>query len=301
MVKKQKKNFIDSIQNSKQIEQLALKLNNYFSEFSVNKKFKFSEKECETVPDSLKTNPWIKADFDNNGLTDILVAINWYDLSVVCVLDKGSNKYELEQITRRTYKECTFPIVKTEAQNNIISYCFQDVYGYTLNRKALEFENKSLIYKYGGFIEESEGSEKHEIQKIEFFSPGNCHVKINADRSMIWFARRYKNIINKEVRGNFSTKLSEAKFNEIIDLLNYINFEKLEEYYEINRTDAHFGCLKITYDNGKTKTINDTGLSGTFGLSRAYRLIFELNKNQKWGKYNLPKSTKTGKRVDGNE
>jgi hypothetical protein len=165
----------------------------------------------------------------------------------------------------------------------------------------LAFENKSLIYKYGGFIEESEGSEKHEIQEIEFFSPPNYHVKINADRTVIWFARRHKNIINKEVRSNFKTKLSEAKFNEIIDLINYINFEKLEEYYEIKGTDAHFGRLKITYDNGKTKTINDTGLYGTFGLSRAYQLIFVLNKNQKWKKYNLPKSIKTGKRVDGNE
>lgn len=298
---KTKKNFIDIIQNSEQVEQLALKLDNGYSGFSVNKKFKFSEKECETVPDSLKTNPWIKADFDNNGLTDILVANNWYDLSVVCVLDKGNNKYELERITRRTYKECTFPIVKTGEHNNIISYCFQDEYAYTLNREALAFENKSLIYKYGGFIEESEGSKKHEIQEIEFFSPRNYHVKINADRTMIWFGRRYKNIIHKEVRSNFKTKLSEAKFNEIIDLLNYIDFEKLEEYYTTGWTDEQIGVLKITYDNGKTKTINDTGLYGTFGLSRAYQLIFVLNKTQKWKKYNLPKSSKTGKRVDGNE
>jgi hypothetical protein len=47
-------------------------------------------------------------------------------------------------------------------------------------------------------------------------------------------------------------------------------------------TDDQTCTLKITYDNGKTKTITDYGKIGTYGLNRVYSILFSLRQNQKW-------------------
>lgn len=108
-------NYIDSIQNAKQITDLILKIDNRYNEFKINDSLKFenrhSDKNYTKIADSLKVQPWTKADFDNNGLSDILVIGKWYDHSVICILDKNG-KYELKPITRRSFQNCTFPVVE---------------------------------------------------------------------------------------------------------------------------------------------------------------------------------------------
>jgi hypothetical protein len=60
------------------------------------------------------------------------------------------------------------------------------------------------------------------------------------------------------------------------------DFETLQDNYAVNWTDDQTAKLKITYDNGKVKSIRDYGLLGTYGLDRVYQLLFELRENQKW-------------------
>jgi len=67
-----------------------------------------------------------------------------------------------------------------------------------------------------------------------------------------------------------------------VNLLNYIDFETLQDNYAVNWTDDQTAKLKVTYDNGKVKSIRDYGLLGTYGLDRVYQLLFELRENQKW-------------------
>ena len=56
----------------------------------------------------------------------------------------------------------------------------------------------------------------------------------------------------------------------------------VKEKYAVNWSDDQTSILTITYDGGKTKTIKDYGLVGTFGLNRVYDLIFKLRDNQQW-------------------
>ena len=285
-----KENYIDSITSAKQIESLITKINKRYSDFKVNETLiypgDYSNIDCKKISDSLNVKPWQKGDFDNNGLTDILIIGNWQRHHIICILDKGDNNYEIKSITRRSFQECTFPIVMADTS---IEYFYPSYYERGNSDKP-KLQNKNLIYKFGDFIESNSNPSNHKIEKIEYSTTacyGTCPIfslTINPDRFTIWNATSFNEIHKKEIKGEFKTTLEEKQFNLIIHLLNYIDFEKLNESYAVGWTDDQSCILKITYDNGKSKIIRDYGLIGTFGLDRLYQLLFELRENQKWTK-----------------
>jgi hypothetical protein len=282
-------NFIDSIQTAKQITDLISKIDIRYKEFKVNEALKFenrySDKNYKKIADSLNVRPWTKTDFDNNGLTDILVFGNWSDPSILCILDKGG-KYEIKSITRRSFQKCTFPVV----ENDKIKYVFETEPEYGNWSDPQKLEQITLIYKFGDFIEENQMPTNHKIEKIEYSTSGcfgTCPVFnliISSDKRAKWYAKMFNKINDKVVSGNFKAKITADKYNEIVDLLNYIDFETLKDKYAVNWTDDQTATLKITYDNGRVKSISDYGLIGTYGLNRVYQLLYELSKNQKWKK-----------------
>jgi len=73
------------------------------------------------------------------------------------------------------------------------------------------------------------------------------------------------------VNDSSSTVKHHSKIDDIYD-----------NSYRVSWTDDQTSTLKITYDNGKVKTIRDYGLIGTFGLSQAYKLLFDLRGSQPW-------------------
>lgn len=280
-------NIIDSIRTAQQIEKLILRIDKRFGDFKVNNKLTFSKKECQHLSDSLKVKPWTKADFDGNGLTDLLVVGSWSDPAILCILDQDDH-FELKRITRRTFQDCTFPLVDTNNNLTAIDYYFQSYPERGNWDNPKELEHKTLIYKFGDFIEANTSPNVHRIEKVEYSTTmcfGTCPVfkiEMNADKTATWNAEMYNEIANKVVKGNFKTKIDDQHFNEIIDLLNYIDFEKLNSSYAVSWTDDQTSTLTITYDGGKTKSISDYGLIGTYGLNRIYQLFFELRENQKW-------------------
>lgn len=280
-----KANYIDSIQNVKQITDLILRVNDGYKEFKINDKLQFSGKKCQNLRDSLKVQPWTKADFDNNGLTDILVIGNWNDHSVICILDKD-DKHEIKPITRRSFQDCTFPVV----ENNKIKYFFESEPERGKWDEPRKLKQITLAYKFGNFIEENQTPANHKIEKIEYSTTG-CYglcpifkLTINSDKTAKWYAEMFNQVNNEEVSGNFNSNITKDKYNDIVNLLNYIDFEMLQDNYAVNWTDDQSSTLKITYDNGKVKSIHDYGLIGTYGLDRVYQLLFELRENQTWTK-----------------
>lgn len=84
--------------------------------------------------------------------------------------------------------------------------------------------------------------------------------------------------------GTFKTGIKKADFQNLENLLNYINFPEFRENYAVNWTDSQTATLVITYDDGKIKKVKDYGLSGTYGLKRLYTLLFDMRFNQDWKK-----------------
>ena len=284
-----KMNYIDSIENVKQIEDLLTKIDTNLRKFKVNSKMKFYDKDCQKISDSLKIEPWTKSDFDNNGLTDILVVGEYYDHAIFCILDKGNGKYEIKRITRRSFQDCSFPLVIENKNYTEINYFFrdeEDSYDDRIQKRKLIM--KTLIFKNDDFIEKNKNIINHKITQIEYSTSGcfgTCPsfiITINQNRDITFDAKYYNEINGKEIKGKFKSKVDENKYKEIIDLINYLDFVKLKNNYSVNWTDDQTCTLKINYDNGKVKTIKDYGLIGTFGLNRTYKLLSELRLVQNW-------------------
>jgi hypothetical protein len=73
-------------------------------------------------------------------------------------------------------------------------------------------------------------------------------------------------------------------FLVIVNILNYIDFKNLKDSYSVGHTDAPTAKLKVTYDNGRTKYIEDYGMRGNYGLIATYDMFRDLRFNQKWAK-----------------
>jgi hypothetical protein len=284
-----KANFIDSIQTAKQITDLISKIDVRYKDFNVNETLmfenRFSKNNYKKIVDSLNVQPWTKTDFDNNGLTDILVIGNWYHHSIICILDKDG-KYEIKPITRRIFQNSTFPVV----ENDKINYIFESDPERGKWSESRRLKQITLVYKFGDFIEENQMPTNHKIEKIEYSTSGcygTCPIFsliIYSNKTAKWQAKMYNKINDNEVSGNFNSKITKDKYNDIVNLLNYIDFESLKDNYSVSWTDDQTATITITYDNGKVKSISDYGLIGTFGLDRVYQLLFELRDNQKWTK-----------------
>lgn len=281
-----KPNYIDSIQNAKQIKELILKIDTNLSYMNVTDNLITGEGLRTVVKEVFKINkPWSKADFDQNGLTDILVNYDndIYGFRVMCILDKG-NKYEVKLISNSDFDIYLFPIVQ---ENKIKCYILNNYL------RAIIPKQFNLIYKFNDFIEENKNPTNYKIEKIEFtFQSGwglgeydDLYLTIDSDRKANWLSKRYKISNNNKVKKQFKTVITEDKYNEIIDLINYSEFEKVN-YDKSACYDCDVVSLKITYNNGQTKVIDDNNLDEKFILKKIYDLLLELKKNQKWIEYN---------------
>ncbi len=86
------------------------------------------------------------------------------------------------------------------------------------------------------------------------------------------------------MKGVYRTNLNKDAFLKFNEMIDYLDFENLNNSYAVGWTDDQTCTLKITYDNGKVKSIIDYGLLGTFGLNNLYHQITSLRNTEKWGK-----------------
>ncbi len=149
-----------------------------------------------------------------------------------------------------------------------------------------------LIFKFGDFVELNSTPATHRIEKIEYSKGrpcfGDCPIfdlTINQNRTASYCPHDITSLIDAKKKMSdkkFTTTIDTTNFHLLINLLNYIDFAKLDSNYAVGCTDSQDCTLKITYDNGKIKKIDDYGLMGTYGLDRTYDLLFNLRENQQW-------------------
>lgn len=277
-----KLNKIDSLTSAKDIEEFIQndhnKINNYLN---VEDKISY-DSYCQVIADSLNLKQnWGKADFDNNGLTDLLVTGSTSEgHKTIYILDKGDH-FESKNISKgKLYEQCSFSSVK----DNKIEYHSVKI----LNRQGYlsNLIKENLVYKFGGFIEENTNPKRHNILEIEFRTSGShwksyvLEMEIVSNRDITWVTQD-DGLLRA---GIYTSKLSQEKFKEIVDLLNYIDFENLADEYEVGYSDAATTRLKVTYDNLKVKSIRDYGGMGTKGLRKLYDILIDLKSNQEWTK-----------------
>ncbi len=148
--------------------------------------------------------------------------------------------------------------------------------------------------------------QKLKIKKVEYSTTGYASAPdfdliIYSDRTIIFNARtdNYKekfnggivpfgtngngiNIRQSEVKGIFKTKVNREIFKEISDLILSLKTEFIEKKYFNNEFHSSIGNLKVSFENGDTQSIYDSGLNGTEKLLKLYNYLNELRFNQKW-------------------
>lgn len=289
----QKNSKIDKLNSKEDIENLIHSFDKKYEKFTLKPINEFksnfrTDEYCKRISDSLDiTKSFYKADFDNNGYTDLLAIGNYYDFKIFIVMNNQNDSLKIKSLTR-SFQQCTFPKI---INDTIIRYYQMTESDWLEGKTTRTLKFDDLVYKYGDFIEYNPKVNDYSIQKIEYQTTGcfgTCpifFISIDKNRQGIFKAQSYNletGDSKKEILGTFHTTLKESSFKKIINLLNYIDFPNLKDNYTVPWTDDQTSTLTITYGNGQVKNIRDYGLIGTYGLDRLYELLFEVRFNQYW-------------------
>jgi len=223
-------------------------------------------------------NNFYKLDLDGNGLTDLLID----NFHLVAVTSSSETKYDVHPIDQGGFLINLHTLTGISYLNKtpLLAIRDYDERTQTVGDKKTE---KTILMKFGEFIEYNPKPDKFNIQKI-VFKEGGCfgdcpifNMYIFGDRSVYYEAIKF----NKQ-QGNFNTTLDQEAFNTLIRTINYIGLSRLASRYEVNWTDDAAIDLEITYNNGKVKKVHDYGMIGTFGLANLYSQLFNLSDSQRW-------------------
>lgn len=298
---------IDSLKTNDNVQEFVRKFDTEYEEFEL-KRIQDFDRDYKT--DSITkiianklgvTKSYYKTDFDRNGYTDLLVIGDnkdcWGEKSCsfnsIVIMNFGNDSLKYINIVRDSRTSMVPTIVKRKDETLLVINN-PDIITWK-NEKYKDGYIDSLIYRNGDFIEYNPKVVKHRIKRIEF-STGPCFgtcpifslslIK-NGKSEFIPEANNFsKNNWDEDAKGKLICNIEEEKWNELTELINYINFANLKNDYAVNWTDDQSCTLKIVYDNNKTKVIRDYGLIGTFGLKNLYKQLFELRFNQEWKKIN---------------
>jgi hypothetical protein len=277
-------NKIDALETDEEVEEFLQKLNKDFGAFYVAPiKQLYPDTVYQKIADSLGVKPWQKTDFNNDGLTDLLVyGILGVQKYLIVVMDKGT-KFSIRYLNRGLSSNPYLPTVKTLNQQTLL--ILHTSCEFCKNQSQKIIKTDTLAYQFGDFIEANFNVKDHHIAQIDFSTStcyGTCSVfelSLKSDGSAV-----YNAIENNPKNGKYTATIDTANYNEIQSLINYIDFQNLENYYKVNWTDDQSSKLVITYSDGKTKTITDYGMYGTNGLALVYNKLFALRKKQDWKK-----------------
>lgn len=259
-------NEIDSLITKRAVEQfLATKIDTnwkYVSPFEDNKVHtkKFTKAG------------FLKKDFDHNGLTDLLI----YGQNCFVVLDLDSMPYGLYGNYTPPYNinlEESGPwfvdIVNVKEDPLLI---FKD-YVWQYDTKSWAPTYDTFIYKLGSFLKYNPTPGSLQIEAIHFTGDegyGATPFEMNVD-AVGWMDFHEGRDVNSSIFAGF---IDSASFSDIKQVVNYINFIALEDYYEESITDLQTYELTIKFKGGKAKKITDYGGWGTSGLMNLYNRLF---------------------------
>jgi len=304
---------IDNLKSRSEIENFIQKSDTNYRKFELKNLQEFSRSNSNDSINKIlanklnvKTN-FTKTDFDNNGYTDLLVIGDNHDctsfrpgieeeescsFSPIVLMNYGKNKTKIFRVDMEWGKSIVPKVEYVNSQPFLVIYQ-QKIKDW--EKKLYEQSKKILTFRFGNFIEYNENPKNNKISKIEFATSGcfgTCPVyklTLNRDSLSIFNAQYYNFNKNREVtygkeEGVFTTTINKMEFDKLEEILNYCDFDNLHKEYSVMHTDDQTGDLKITYNNGKVKTISDYGMIGTYGLKILYKKLAELRFNQKWRK-----------------
>lgn len=310
---------IDSLGTREKVEQFIKEkdtaLKNFrlvrIQDFNRDNRFPIDSISKRTADSLGVDKSFYKADFDNNGYTDLLyIGEDHYcskpmeehcNFSCGVLMSFENDSIAIRRLTHLNW-DSFVPFVNLEGEHSKLTQFVQGDYHWRERRRRSNDFSRQLVYKFDRFIEYNPKPKKYDIEEI-YLSSSSCYgtcpvfkIKINQKKESFFRAKMYnfnkerndfisledyEKIVDKE-EGVYSVIIQKKDYQGIIDLLNYIDFPSLKNNYHVNWTDDQGVTLIVTYNNGKKKMINDYGMIGTCGLELLYKKIFDLRLNQNW-------------------
>lgn len=230
---------------------------------------------------------WFKADFDHNGLPDLLVLARYKDSPFVfCVLDMGT-KF---QVVRNFYsglqrRQAVARVVKRDGQE-LLEYA--DFSSWRGRGGKLTGRRTSLLsFVVGGFVEYNPRPVPCQIRQLTYESSLANHqmdhdiirTRITVKDDSIQFWERRTDIHDSiQISQTKQQKLlTPAQRQQIVQLLSYIDYPALRNNYgSIHVNHTRHVELMIEDEHGGKKSIEDLNGYGTMGLRRLYALLHEF-------------------------
>ena len=291
---------IDELNTNKKVARFLKK--------EINKEYSFKfvfDKEKED--DEEDFNDFIKIiDIDNNGMNDLIV--NGYS-PLIIVLNYGENNYkeidfkrnlfsdyepELDTIVKiknetifvfetkvSEFDETVYHNTKIKKDQEVLSYDFKTKESKWVIKDE-KYKVDSLTIKFGELVSYKyhKPNNQSKIKEINFSTTrcfGSCpvfEIKLDSDSLL-----EYNGIMFTNFKGKTTKKLELKEFNSLIGLVEYADIKKLDDSYSVNWTDDQTVKLKVVFENGDTKEIQDYGLMGTINLQAIYNKLFEISQN----------------------
>lgn len=250
-----------------------------------NKKASYFDRPVEYIATRFSTIKFFKFDLNHDGLTDLLINGDY----LFAVVDDGKGSYEYPFIDGAAFMQKKYVLINIDSAQERPHIIIQDHENFN-NKKAIY---DTLLLRQNRFVELNDHPAQSGISKISATTSGcfgtcpvfELTVASNGDAL-------YNPIAYEKKKGNFRGKADTAALMKLFDLINYIRFRSLNDYYAVNWTDDQSIRVDVTYDDGTVKSIRDYGKVGTFGLRALYGRIFLLRKSIKWRKYKIPKPEK---------
>lgn len=238
-----------------------------------------------------------KADLDNNGYTDMLLigaiesgGSRGQDPINLLVLNYGAHPVKVIPLTNGLFTPYLMPKLVVKGGVPLVeTSSYEGVF--ENNMMVKRFISKTLTIRDSALIEYNPAPKNYHIEKIQFAtSPcfGTCplfEIHIDRDRNAIFLADEYNFSHDHDAKPEdkaFEAKIDTTTYNNICNMLYYLDFPSLEDNYSVDYTDAPSVQVIVTYNGGKQKKIEDYGLNGSFGLKQLYKGVKELRFNQKW-------------------
>ena len=294
-----KKTEIDSISGLNEIREFVKKIDSSSNKFlcimptKYNTELYANSMIRKRLDSMFSDFSFIKEDFDNNGLTDLIVTGESYnnDFRVIGIMSLGKGEYSIIPLTLSDFKDSpVYPKLVYKNKMPVIEL-------YSFSRPFENSDNgiskATLVYKYGIFIDYNDPSEDYQISKIEYKAEGcfgACPVFeliLNENTESVFKAKYYN--FNRDLKieygkeeGCFEVMIDKEKYNEICQIINYLQIKNLSHSYFSGGTDQPSCTLSVYFTDGTIKTIEDYGKTGTNGLRYLYRKLSDLRFNQEW-------------------
>lgn len=199
---------------------------------------------------------YLKADLDNNGLTDLIV--NNESLLLVMAFKEG---YKLQKVGNY-YNYLAKKIIHSEDQALVVTEKVDNDVLF-LNKNL---ETDTLVYQLGTLIELNSKPTAIALEELDYYKNTGrktMHILIKNKKELHWY-------------GKFCI-IDDSTYKSMTSLLNYIDIDSLKPEYNVPVMDYHTAVMmRLKYNNGKRCYVYDYGLSGTLGLSCFYKILNEL-------------------------